>query len=84
MQKQPTHLPPALKHGVYSSMTLLPNEDPATFDELHNSLIADYAPSGGHEESLIKDLARLVWRKQNLLTYRLAEQATSKHAMPRI
>ena len=40
---EPTH--PALKHGGYSDTTLLPGEDPAAFEKLHNDLIKDGASS---------------------------------------
>ena len=80
MRKRPIQLPAALKHGVYSNMTLLPSEDPAAFDELHNSLIAEYVPTGRHEQHLVEELARLIWRKQNLLTYELVKRAKSKHS----
>lgn len=80
MRKRLTEMPPALRHGVYSGMTMLPGEDPAAFEKLQADLIAEYAPSGRHEEDLIENLARLIWRKQNLLTYRLVERAKSKHS----
>ena len=80
MSKRSKQLPPALKHGGYSGMTLLPCEDPAAFEKLYDELIAEYVPSGRHEEDLIENLAHLIWRKQNLLTYRLVEQAKIMHA----
>jgi len=80
MVKQSKQLPPALKHGGYSGMTLLPCEDPAALKKLHEDLIAEYIPSGRHEEDLIENLAHLIWRKQNLLTYRLVERAKVMHA----
>src|SRR5271169_4016172 len=42
MVKQSKQLPPALKHGGYSGMTLLPCEDPAALKKLHEDLIAEY------------------------------------------
>jgi hypothetical protein len=80
MNKRSNKLPPALKHGVYSGMKLLPLEDPAAFEKLHNDLIDEYVPSGCHEQYLIEDLARLIWRKRNLLTYRLVERANDAHS----
>jgi hypothetical protein len=68
-------LPPALKHGAFSGMGLLPGEDRSAFVNLHNALIAEYAPIGRHEESIVETMAQLVWRKQNLRIYRLAAEA---------
>jgi len=64
---------PALKHGGYSSTAVLPGENPAEFEELHQALIAELAPTGALEEDIVADIARLVWRKQNLATFRRAE-----------
>lgn len=57
---------PALKHGGFSSTAVLPGENPAEFEELHQALIAELAPTGALEENIVADIARLVWRKQNL------------------
>jgi hypothetical protein len=64
---------PALKHGGYSTTTLLPGEDPASFKKLHQALIAELAPSGELEKDIVAAMARFVWRRKNLLTFRLAE-----------
>ena len=60
--------PNALRHGVYSRAAVLPGEDQAAFDRLHRGLIAEYSPSGVHESDIIKTMAGLMWRKQNLET----------------
>jgi hypothetical protein len=70
---------PALKHGGYSNTTLLPGEDKAAFEKLHNDLIAEFDPSGRLEEDIVHTMARIVWRKQNLITYRLVEQVNSRY-----
>jgi hypothetical protein len=70
---------PALKHAGYSATTLLPGEDPAAFETLHRALIAEFTPVGALEEDIIADLARLIWRKQNLATFRIAELAKERH-----
>jgi hypothetical protein len=31
-----------VKHGGYSRTTLLPGEDPAAFEKLHNDLVAEF------------------------------------------
>ncbi len=71
---------PALKHGGYSGMSLLPGEDPAEFEKLHNDLIAEYGPIGQHEHEIIETMARLVWRKRCLWTYGLAEFARKRYS----
>jgi hypothetical protein len=67
-----------VKHGGYSRTTLLPGEDPAAFEKLHNDLVAEFAPVGPLEEDIVASMARFVWRKQNLSTYRLAEKARDR------
>jgi hypothetical protein len=72
-QVQKTH--PALKHGAYSTTTILPGEDSAAFEKLHRELIAEVLPNGALEHDIVATIARLVWRKHNLATFRLAELA---------
>jgi hypothetical protein len=74
---------PALKHGGYSNTTLLPGEDKAAFDKLHTDLIAEFGPSGPLEEDIVHTMARIVWRKQNLITYRLVEQTNKRYSQIR-
>jgi hypothetical protein len=73
MSKKNGGIHPALKHGVYSGTALLPGEDGVEFEKLHNKLIVEFAPAGPFEEDIVANLARLLWRKQNLGTYRLAD-----------
>src|SRR5436190_1824990 len=73
-------LHPALKHAGYSTTTLLPGEDPAAFKKLHQDLIADLNPNGPLEADIVATMARLVWRKQNLQTFRIAERARKRWA----
>jgi len=74
---------PALKHGAYSSTAVLLGEDPSEFEELYQALIAELAPTGALEEDTVADIARLVWRKQNLATLRLAEFARDRREATR-
>jgi hypothetical protein len=69
---------PALKHGAYSTMTLLPGEDPVAFEKLHKDLIAELVPTGALEEDIVANVARLLWRKQNLRTFRIAQVAQDR------
>jgi hypothetical protein len=71
-------IPAAFKHGAYSATTVLPGEDPAAFEKLHQDLIAELTPSGALEEDVVATIARLVWRKQNLATLHIAQLAQGR------
>jgi|SRR6516165_8007849 len=71
---------PALKHGAYSAAGLLPGEDRAAFEKLYLDLRAEYRPDGPLEEDTVSDIARLLWRKQNLATFRVAEAARNRNS----
>ena len=64
--------PSALKHGAYANTAVLGDEDPKEFKKLHRDLIDEFAPQGTFEDRIVADIARLMWRKQNLATNRLA------------
>jgi hypothetical protein len=49
---------------------------------LQEALIAELAPTGALEEDIVADIARLVWRKQNLATFGRAELARSYKKFP--
>jgi len=68
----------ALKHGAYSATAVLPGESRAAFQKLHRALIDEISPSGLLENDIVADMARLVWRKQNLGTLRIAERAQDR------
>ena len=78
MGKRSKSLPSAFRHGAYSGTTILPGEDPNDFDELHSRLAAEFAPAGPLEEDIVTSMARLVWRRQNLSTYKLAALAKNR------
>src|SRR5260221_13135685 len=71
---------PALKHGGYAANAILPGENRADFEKLHQSLIAELAPVGGLEDDIIATMAGFVWRKQNLATFRIAELARNRYS----
>src|SRR5215471_13985811 len=73
----------AFKHGAYSATAVLPGEDEDAFRELHQKIIAELAPVGALEEDVVGTIARLVWRKQNLSTLRLAEFARDRREATR-
>ena len=79
MSTRKKQAPPALKHGAYATTVILPGEDKSAFDRLHKSLVSEFRPQGIFEEEVIGDLARLMWRKKNLGTYRLAELARERY-----
>jgi hypothetical protein len=70
---------PALKHGAYSATVVLPGESQADFEKLHRDLITEYAPSGVHEEHIIMNMARLIWRQQNLETLCIGKHAKNRY-----
>jgi hypothetical protein len=72
-------LHPALKHAGYSATTLLPGEDAAAFEKLHRALIAEFTPVGALEEDIVSEMARLIWRRQNLATFRIAKLARKRY-----
>ena len=63
---------PTLKHGAYSATDILPGESRAKFKKLHRALIVKYLPKGPLEQHIVAELARLVWRRENLATFRIA------------
>ena len=71
-------IPPALKHGIYSATTILPGESSAAFAKLRRDIIAELAPTGPLEHDTVESIVRLVWRKQNLATFRIAERARNR------
>src|SRR5215470_12903532 len=71
---------PALKHGGFSVTTLLPGEDPAAFEKLYQDLIAEFQPEGPSGNETVATIARLMWRKQNLETFRIAEAARKRYS----
>ena len=68
----------ALKHGGYSTMGLLPGESPEAFEKLHKDIVVELAPDGALENDVVLTVARLLWRKQNLSTFRTAELARQR------
>jgi hypothetical protein len=66
---------PALKHGAYSGLSMLPGEDPKQFQKLLEVVIAEYQIDGPSEHMIAFQLARVMWREQNLDIYRYAAQA---------
>jgi hypothetical protein len=71
----------ALKHGAYCTSSLLPGEDVAAFEKLHRDLVKEFAPTGALEEDIVVTMARHVWRKRHLGTYRNAQIARERYSI---
>jgi hypothetical protein len=69
---------PALKHAGYCATSVLPGENAAEFKKLHRDLIAELTPSGALEDDIVATMAGLLWRKQNLATFRIAQLARNR------
>jgi hypothetical protein len=76
-------LHPALKHGGYSALGLLPGESRAEFEKLHRALISEFAPAGALEDDIVAEMAGFLWRKQNLATIQIAKEAQECYRMIR-
>ena len=48
----------ALKHGVYSTIGLLPGESPAKFKKHQKDVIDEFRPSGPVEHGIVMTIAR--------------------------
>ena len=73
--------PSALRHGAYSTTAVLPGESRAVFERFRQELAADLRPNGAFEEGVVADLARLIWRKENLGIFRYAELAQCQYVL---
>ena len=62
----------AVKHGVLSTLVVLPHEDGGEFSGLLEALAVEHLPTGPTEMHLIEELAGIMWRKRRVL---LAEGA---------
>jgi hypothetical protein len=71
-------LHPALKHAGYCAMGVLPGENKGEFEKLHRDLIDEFKPNGAYENDIVATMAHLLWRKQNLETFRIAERARQR------
>jgi hypothetical protein len=62
----------AVKHGILSTLVVLPHEDEDEYINLLEALTMEHLPSGPTEMHLIEELAGIMWRKRRVL---LAEGA---------
>ena len=68
----------ALKHGGFSATSILPGEDAAEFEKLHQALVSEFRPTGVLEQETIASLAHMLWRKKNLVIFRTAQRAQQR------
>ncbi len=52
----------ATKHGLTGKQIVIKGEDPAAYDALRSSLIAELKPAGEHEAMLVEEIAQNWWR----------------------
>ena len=56
----------ATRHGVMSRHTVMPWEDRGEYQQLVESLVAEYAPAGPTERHLVEEVASVMWRRRRL------------------
>ena len=83
MTRRSKKRPPALKHGAFSAMTTLPGESKAEFKKLEKEVISELTPDGALEADAVSTVARVVWRRRHLGTFRSAELARQRMAQIR-
>jgi hypothetical protein len=59
----------SLKHGLASDTLIIPGEDPAAFESLLESLLAEHQPAGTTEAMLIREIAQSYWLSQRALRF---------------
>jgi len=72
-------LPPALKHGAFSALSILPGEDQDEFIALYKSLAAELVPDGPLETHAVKTIALSQWRASHLTIFQRAKWARAKY-----
>ena len=80
MRKNSKLVPPALKHGIYSAIGLLPTEDRAEFEIFKEEIFDDYKPVGRSEKIIVEEIACLQWRLQHLSTFGVAMRARNRRS----
>ncbi|MGF6313424.1 hypothetical protein ABIB82_007576 [Bradyrhizobium sp. i1.8.4] len=69
--------PNALKHGAYSSVELLPWEDPDAFQELSRAIWQEWRPEGPIEVDCVETIILCQWRKQRVRAKRKLDTAVA-------
>jgi len=68
-----------LKHGGYSANTILPGESLAKFKRLERDVIDDLRPDGAFEQDTVMRIVQLLWRRQNLATFRKVQLVKERY-----
>ncbi len=68
----------ALRHGILSSHLLLPDEDPAEYQLLLDSLFVELLPLGTLEQALVERIAVALWRQRRLVRVETARVRKSQ------
>jgi hypothetical protein len=77
MAKSRNRIPPALRHGIYSGIGLLPTESRSKFRKFRKQIFAELNLFGRSEEDIGEQIVLVEWRRKNLSTYVVAERARS-------
>src|SRR6516164_7012863 len=78
VRKNSKRVPPALKHGIYSGLGLLPTESRAKFRKFRKQIFAELNLVGRVEQDIGEQIVQLEWRRQNFSTYDLAERVRAR------
>ena len=70
----------SVKHGLRSSVSVLPHESKEAFNDLRDKFMVEYLPQGPTEEMLVEELISIVWRKRRVLS---AEAASLNKGLER-
>jgi hypothetical protein len=69
--------PNALKHGVFSSIQILPWEDPDAFEQLRRELWEEHKPEGPSQEDCVETILWCRWRNLRLRARQQLETAAA-------
>lgn len=56
----------AIKHGVLSSVALLPHENPRDYSFLLDGVMQEFQPKGAYEQFLVDRIATAMWKQRRL------------------
>ena len=62
----------ATKHGLTATQVLIPGEDPAEYETLHQKMLNDYQPEGTAEVQLVERATSLLWRLRRVPAFEAA------------
>ena len=72
----------AIKHGLFTDVLLLPDEDGEALAALTNNLHADFRPVTHMQAYVIDRLAMLIWRERRLAKAEISETIALQRAAP--